>query len=40
MLVKVLEEAAEPDNESKEKQALAKERLRQIVRGGGMMDFQ
>ena len=37
MLVKVLEEAAEPDNEPKEKQASAKERLRQIVRGGGTL---
>ncbi len=37
MLVKVLEEAAEPDSEPKEKQASAKERLRQIVRGGGML---
>ena len=37
MLVKVLEEAAEPDNEPKEKQASAKERLRQIVRGSGTL---
>jgi hypothetical protein len=37
MLVKVLEEAAEPDNKPKEKQASAKERLRQIVRGSGTL---
>ncbi len=37
MLVKVLEEAAEPDKEPKEKQASAKDRLRQVMRGSGTL---
>ncbi len=37
MLVKVLDEAGEPDKEPKEKQASAKERLRQTVRGSGSL---
>jgi CBS domain-containing protein len=37
MLVKVLDEASEPDKEPKEKQLSAKERLKQIVRGGGTL---
>jgi hypothetical protein len=37
MLVKVLDEAAEPDKEPKEKQASAKDRLRQIMRGSGTL---
>ena len=37
MLVKVLDEAAEPEKEPKEKQASAKDRLRQIMRGSGTL---
>ncbi len=37
MLVKVLDEAGEPDKEPKEKQLTVKERLRQIVRGAGTL---
>ena len=37
MLVKVLDEAAEPDKEPKEKQASTKDRLRKIMRGSGTL---
>ena len=37
MLVKVLDEAAVPDQEPKEKQSSVKDRLRQIVRGSGSL---